>query len=350
VVPGTSRAPSARQRILASVLLALTCAALALAAFLRTPDHVADFDQLWFGARALWSGVSPYTVVGPGKAFDFPWPLYYPLPALLVASPFAVFPLLAARVLFVAVGTAALAYAVTRRAWRGLLIFTSAAYIVSLTQVQFAPLFVAALFIPAAGMVLVAKPNLGACIVASRLSRSLIVVSLGSAVVLIACSFLIMPGWHREWFAALADSPHIKPYIVRPGGILMLAALVRWRRPEARLLAALAVVPQNATLYDTLPLFVIPSTINEAAILALLSHGAWHLAIGRAGDPTSLRIANDNALTYLLLLYLPALVMVLRRPNVGVVPAWLERVAIRMPSRIRGSPGFGGDSSGARAE
>jgi hypothetical protein len=293
----------------------------------------------------LWRGENPYAFVGPGKAFDFPWPLYYPLPALLVVTPFVAFPLLLARSVFVAVGAGVLAFAVTRRGWRPLLIFTSAAYIVALTQVQLAPLFVAALFLAPAAALLVAKPNLGACIVASPLSRRLVLWALGGAVVLVGASFLVMPGWHRAWLAELADAPHIKPYVLRPGGVFLLAALVRWRRPEARLLAALAIVPQNATLYDTLPLFVIPGTLNETAILALASHGAWHLAIARRGDPTSLAIANANALTYLVLLYLPALIMVLRRPNVGVVPAWLERLTGGLPSRLRGEACAAGQPS-----
>ena len=349
VADNDRRRPSRLTRGLVAGALAIACGALAFAAFRRTPDHVADFDQLWYGARALWSGGNPYAVVGPGRAFDFPWPLYYPLPALLIVMPLIGLPLLVARTAFVAIGAGVLAYATTRRGWKPLLIFMSAAYIVSLTQVQFAPLFVAALFLPAAGLVLVAKPNLGACIVASPLSRRLALASLCGASILIAASFVVMPGWHRDWLGALADSPHIKPYVFRPAGVLMLAALARWRRPEARLLAALALVPQNATLYDTLPLFVIPATLNEAAILALLSHGAWHLAIRRAGDPTSVQIANANALTYLLLLYLPALIMVLRRPNVGPVPAWLERRATHLPSWVRGhAPG--GETSAARPQ
>ena len=336
MVDGDRQAPSRRSRAVVAGVLALSCAALAFAAFRRTPDHIADFDQLWYAARALLDGRDPYSVVGPGRSFDFPWPLYYPVPALLIVAPLVALPLLIARVVLVGVGAGVLAFAVTRDGWRPLLIFTSAAYIVSLTQVQFAPLFVAAVFLPVLGIVLVAKPNLGACIVATSLSRSLLLWTLGSAVVLVAASFVVMPGWLPPWLNALGDSPHIKPYLLRPGGILLLAALARWRRPEARLLAAMAIVPQNATLYDTLPLFVIPATINEGAILALASHGAWHLAIARRGDPTSLVIADANALTYLLLLYLPALIMVLRRPNVGAVPAWLERVAGRLPRRMRG--------------
>jgi len=195
------------------------------------------------------------------------------------------------------------------------------------------------------GLILVAKPNLGACIVAGPLSRRLLLWALGGGVVLVASSFMVMPSWPNAWLDALAGSPHIKPYVLRPGGILLLAALVRWRRPEARLLAALALVPQNATLYDTLPLFVIPATLNEAAILALASHGSWHLALARRADPTSLQVADANALTYLLLLYVPALIMVLRRPNVGVVPAWLERAAARLPSGIRGERAAAGSPS-----
>jgi hypothetical protein len=164
----------------------------------------------------------------------------------------------------------------------------------------------------------------------------LLLTALGGAAVSVAASFAVMPGWLGAWFGALGNAPHIKPYILRPGGILLLAVLARWRRPEARLLAAMAIVPQNATLYDTLPLFVVPATLNEAAILALASHGAWHLAIARRGEPTSLQIGNANALTYLVLLYLPALVIILRRPNVGVLPAWLERFAAWLPSQIRG--------------
>jgi hypothetical protein len=172
--------------------------------------------------------------------------------------------------------------------------------------------------------------------VASTLSRRHVWWALGGAVALTALGFLVLPGWFDAWRSALSDSPHIKSYILRPGGALLLAALLKWRRPEARLLAAMAIVPQSATLYETVPLFIIPGTLNEAALLSLLSHGAWHLALARRGDPTSLAIADANALTFLVMLYLPALVIVLRRPNVGVVPGWLESFAARLPAGLRG--------------
>ena len=312
-------------------MLAVVCGGLAFAAFRHTPDHVSDFDQLWFGARALWQGRDPYSVVGPGRELDFPWPLYYPVPALLVVMPLIALPLFVARATFVAVSAGLLAYGITRDGWRPLLLFASAAYIVALTQVQFAPLFVAALFLPLVGVLLVAKPNLGLCIIGSSLSRSLILASILGGVVLVAASYVVMPTWFDSWRTALAEAPYYKPYLLRPGGILLLAAIVRWRRPEARLLVAMAIIPLNATLYDALPLFVIPATINEAALLALASHGAWHLALARRGDPSFLHAANANALTNLLLLYLPALVMILRRPNVGAVPI-VDRARCVLPS------------------
>src|SRR6185312_6391081 len=114
-----------RARVPVAIALAVGCGVLAYAAFRRTPDHVADFDQLWYGARALLGGRDPYAEVGPGRAFDFPWPLYYPLPALLLVVPLAGMPLLVARAVFVALGAGVVAYALTRREWKSLLLFTS---------------------------------------------------------------------------------------------------------------------------------------------------------------------------------------------------------------------------------
>ena len=62
------------------------------AAYLAWPGvgvvGASDFNQLWYAARALLSGGSPYAAVGPGRTFDWPFPLFYPLPAVLVAVPF----------------------------------------------------------------------------------------------------------------------------------------------------------------------------------------------------------------------------------------------------------------------
>ena len=43
-----------------------------------------------------------------------------------------------------------------------------------------------------------------------------------------------------------------------------------------------------------------------------------------------------NGLAIVIAMYLPALWMVLRRPNEGVVPVWLERASAALPAWLRG--------------
>jgi len=74
-----------------------------------------DFDQVWFAARVLFSGGNPYQQIGPGRAFDWPAPLYYPLTAVLAISPLAIAPRIAANILFAMLGSAAFMWAATRR-------------------------------------------------------------------------------------------------------------------------------------------------------------------------------------------------------------------------------------------
>ena len=60
------------------------------------PTAWSDYDQLWYGVRALLAGRDPYSEV-PRR---YPWPLYYPLPAVFLALPTAVLPLPFARAAF----------------------------------------------------------------------------------------------------------------------------------------------------------------------------------------------------------------------------------------------------------
>ena len=57
----------------------------------------------------------------------------------------------------------------------------------------------------------------------------------------------------------------------------------------------------------------------------------WWLARGASGER-----ALMTGIAVVVGMYLPALVMVLRRPNEGPLPVWLERVAGMLPSRLRG--------------
>jgi hypothetical protein len=98
--------------------------------------------------------------------------------------------------------------------------------------------------------------------------------------------------------------------------VLVLLALARWRRAEARLLVAMACVPHTTAPYETIPLFLLPETWREAIAL-------WALAIlAYVGQYAMGPYASQNdywesgAKWIVLLMYLPSVAMVLWRKNV----------------------------------
>jgi hypothetical protein len=116
-----------------------------------------------------------------------------------------------------------------------------------------------------------------------------------------------------------------------------LLAFARWRRPEARLLGVLALVPQSPIPYEALPLFLIAKSKREMIALVLLSDVMALLLsnVSFQGDPEGFaRIAVPSMLW---LMYVPALLLVIMRPNVGTVPDWLERRLSILPRWLRGS-------------
>jgi hypothetical protein len=104
----------------------------------------------------------------------------------------------------------------------------------------------------------------------------------------------------------------------------MLAALLRWRRPEGRLLAALCCLPHVTTLYETLPLFLVPSNRHQAYLLLGLSYVAavWQAWLVPTGSLLEQVVGRWPVL--LVCLYLPAVVMVLLRPNEAPGPTSLR--------------------------
>jgi hypothetical protein len=156
--------------------------------------------------------------------------------------------------------------------------------------------------------------------------------ALAGATALLAVSLVLMPSWPREWIWALhhtslgttGGTPYFSP-IGTAGGALSALALLRWRRPEARLVFALACVPQTPLLYETVPLFLVPATITEGGVLWLGSWVAalWLSALGPYGSDAARFAVSANAIGWCL--YLPCVAMILRRPNVGALPYWLAR-------------------------
>lgn len=292
-----------------------------------------DFGPAWFGARAIVRGLDPYALVGPGLAYPSQWPLVYPMPALLAALPLAPFGEHAAAILMVAIGTGALAYVLTRERWGPVLGMLGTSVLTSMHNAQWAPLLTGAALVPGAGWLLAAKPTIGLALFAAYPTRR---TAIGCAAV-VALSLLIDPTWPAHWWANTHALTHqVVGLTVLPVGPLMLLALAKWRRPEARLLLALSCVPLTLTAYDTTPLLLVPAGWLSALALAVLSHVAWagvgfHVPPGTPMFSRASAVASAGAM--LAWVYLPCLLLVLRRPNVGTVPAWAERAAAALPLR-----------------
>jgi hypothetical protein len=137
------------RRILVSVIIGLC------GAYLAWPGvgvvGASDFNQLWYGARALLDGGSPYAAVGPGKTFNWPFPLFYPLPAVLVAVPFTVVSPSAASMLFSGITAGVLAWVLAKSAPYRLAAVLSFSFYYAAAISQWSPILIASVLIPGLG-------------------------------------------------------------------------------------------------------------------------------------------------------------------------------------------------------
>ena len=304
-----------RTRVLVALAFGLLTAAYATARGLHEPLWPTDFDQLWHAARSLLAGNDPYETVGPGRPFQWEWPLYYPLPAVVMAVPFAGLPVLWARVAFSMVSGATLGWALGPRVWTHWPILLSAAYIISTSRAQWAPLLLASTWIPALGFVVAAKPNVGLAALAAQRRNGIVTAGISFGVVIIA-SFIIAPGWVSSWREAISSAPHIQaPVTVLPAGPLLALAALRWKRPEARLFLALVAIPHTPSVYDLLLLFFVCRTARETIVLGLLTHAAYWGIVMFGSFNTFDAYAEGLGRTIIYLVYLPVLVAILARPN-----------------------------------
>jgi hypothetical protein len=324
--------------------LALSAAVLSgLKAFLSIThgSKPRDFDQIWYAAHALLAGRNPYAEIGPGLAFDWPAPLYYPLPAVLAVVPFAPIPVAVAGVLFAALASGAFVWAATKDSIAPAVVITSASAAIAAETVQWSPLIGAAFGLPWLAFLLCAKPTVGIAIWSAHPTRRRTYL----IVAFLVASILVFPGWPSAWLAALrhtslgtpGGTPYLSPIRTLAGSLTALL-LLRWRRPEARLVLALACVPQTPLLYETVPLFLVPMTLVEGGVLWV---GSWLAALWVArGGPYANELARftTSASAIAWCLYLPCVVMVLRRPNAGELPVRLETwiQQSRLPFWIKG--------------
>lgn len=310
--------PTIAARITVAVVIACLAALLAHASPQEIGESAGDFGQIWYSAVALLQGTDPYQVIGPGRTFQHEFPFLYPLTASLAVLPLGLVEERYAGIIFVFVTSALLSFAVTRESWHRLPMFLSIPFVAAAQRVQWAPLLTAGVCLPGLAWAFVLKPNIGLALFASAPSKEVVKIAAIGGTIVIAGSLLVLPGWPLEWFNAIQSAEHTRPPITRPGGFLVLATLVRWRRWDARLILALALVPQTLAWYDVLPLLLIAQTLRQSLVLSLLTCCGFACQIIFGWPLGTLLIAFA---------YVPATMLVLRRRNEGwlVLPGLWRR-------------------------
>ena len=270
-----------------------------------------DIAAPMVGFKAYLEGGSAYSVRLRGAALAA-----YPFPTMLVLSPLLALPRMLAAPLFVGLGFAALAWGLLARGapWR-LLTLVSAPALSSIHSVQWAPLIVAGLLVPALAPFAVAKPQQGILVVAfGRWRRA----GLAAALAVVVASFVLYPAWPADWIrnGQLSSYPGRIPVLTAVGPLVLLAALV-WRSPRARLVLLLAFLPQRY-FYDQLALLLVAARPLHLVALILVGWlGALTCAATGAWSPSSGTQPDLGWLLVLATSYLPAVVCVLgerRRP------------------------------------
>jgi hypothetical protein len=302
------------QRIALASCVAVTAALTAWGVVWSRPQpQASDLAPIWASARARLHHQDPYEAVGPGRAFDTVFPQIYPMTAIVAVMPLGLMPLGWADPVFVGLGFGLFTWAVTikRLATPALVALVSLGALMTLQTSQWSLLLTGAALVPGLGWLLIAKPTIGFALFAAfpRWKTAI------GCLALFVLSILVWPGWIAEWRATLSSAPHVVAPITRRVGPLVLLALIKWKRSDARLLLALACVPHTTAPYETIPLFLIPQTWLQAWglwTLALLAYAAQWMS-----GPYLSQAAYwaSGAEWIVALLYLPCLGMVLCRPN-----------------------------------
>jgi hypothetical protein len=335
--------PSVRTRFLVALAIGLASGAFTYLLQSRHPEILAyDWTFHWRAGRAVWGRLNPYLVVVPTGPYPYSYYWFYPLPSVFLALPTAWLPAVWSSAITVAACGGILAFAVTRENYARLPLFLSSQFMMGAAAGSSPMMLVtAACAWPAMQWAISVKPNLG---LAAFISRPTWIAVYGS-VAMCALAFLVEPTWPWFWLRQIfamkgGDSHtvlgHIVPIMV-PGGQLVVLALLRWRRPDARLLFAMACVPQSMTFHDVLPLMLIPKTFRQSLIMGLLSFVAFFLALPiLRNEPDMATMFHETAPFAVWFMYVPALVLVLLRPNEASVPTWIERLTLGWPHWLRG--------------
>ena len=321
-----SAEPPLRWRVLAACVVALIFGCLTNATLaVRGPGiYASDFTYPWLAARAVAEGVDPYAAIRASKT---PWEpvLFYPLPAAIVTLPVAWLPVRAAAAVFLGLSCGLLAFFATKRGMWRLIMFASAPACQVVWSPQWYPLLTAAALCPPALGLLATKPNLALPLLAFQTRRRAIWHAIAGGAALMVVSLVLQPAWPARWVNTLATHPLAGQYqlpILTPIGAFVGLAALRWRLPEARLLLGMACIPQNTFFYEQFPLLLVPRSRREMLAAVLASQMAYlYAGIYGVRAPSLAALSERQMPLMVLAFYLPALIMVLRRPNVSAEPA-----------------------------
>jgi hypothetical protein len=266
----------------------------------------------WFLVGRLYRGAGDFSwalhlaqrLLNRQNPYDTPLE-QYPLTASFFAFPFLrLRPEIAAGV-FWGIGSALLAFGLTRRGYTRLLIFLAYPYWAGAITAQWSLLITASAFFPVLLPATMAKPQVGLPVFLTRLSRKGFI----SCMALAGLSLAVLPNWPWLWMKQWGYYDHFIPLLVLPGPLLLLA-LTRYRERDSWLLLLSSAMPQR-WFFDTFILWLIPKSRRQIIWTVFFSWGAgiwrwYHL------PDSFIQVGRYTVL----FLYLPMLVVVLiRRPN-----------------------------------
>ena len=302
-----------RKRILNFVLLGVICFSLSYTMLRLRNVRASDFQWTLRAAQAIREGDNPYTVMSIQNIYPLGAPYPNPLPAAYFGLLFSPFDDYIAGALFFTFSAITLAFAIVKSGqnWQ-LGILASSPLLVAGYTGQWTPLLLSGAFLPILQGFLWCKPTVGLATFIFRPSKKGFLVLFTIGII----SLLIMPHWPFYWIVAssLSTSIHPIPILMFPGVILILALLC-WRRKEAWVLLLMAIVPQTPFYYDQLMLWLIPENKKQLWFLNIcswLAYGYWFSQWGLKSMAVHLQTAQP-VITWFI--YLPCLGLLFWQEN-----------------------------------